>query len=173
MTRPSLLLGFTGLLLAVILVLEILPANGYVPGASPAALDSAERPATRPDAPPLDAWTDIVLSRPLFSPDRRPPASEAGPRLGLPRLAGTIGTGDAMLAIFQAEGGKAVTASTGAKVGDWTVAEITPGAVTLARGGSRATLRLRFADQKVSTPAPTRTEPMLLHEKRTNPFLQP
>jgi hypothetical protein len=129
-------------------------------------------------APPIAAWADIALARPLFAPNRRPPASAASPTEALPRLAGTIRFAQTALAIFQpaagaAPGGRPVVLGQGASVSGWIVGDITDGGVTLERGGRTEVLRLGYA----VTPTGMRKLPLravtVLHDKRTSVFLQP
>ena len=95
-------------LMAVLVALlgwESLPASG-----DSTEITSAVTPLTRaapPEAPPpVAAWTNVVLARPLFAQDRRPRPRAAGmpSRSGapdaLPRLAGTVRSNDTLMAIF-------------------------------------------------------------------------
>lgn len=152
----------------------------------PTSVDPAPMPApvtqtaAGPAAPPPIAdWTDIALARPLFAPDRRPVPGAAGAQDGLPRLTGIIRSDDAHLAIFAMPGatpdaaGKSLVVPQAAVVAGWVVSDIGDGAVTLTQGSRSALLRLSFTNVPVSAPAPpAKTGPVLLHEKRTSPFLQ-
>ena len=58
-------------------------------------------------------------------------------------------------------------------VAGWTVVDIMDGAVTLERAGRTVTLRLSYANQPASAHVAPPEALVLLHDKRTNPFLQP
>jgi hypothetical protein len=57
-------------------------------------------------------------------------------------------------------------------VGGWTVVDIMDGAVSLERDGRAVTLRLSYANKPAAVHA-VAPEIVVLHDKRTNPFLQP
>jgi hypothetical protein len=148
--------------------------------------------AAKPEAPPVAAWVDVVEARPLFAQDRRPQPQAAGtakapgPNDTLPRLAGTVRSDDSLLAIFApasiptakqgdapATEPKPIVVGPDGIVAGWTVVAIDDGAVTLERNGRTSTLTLTYANTPV---APSAAEPVtmvVLHEKRSNPFLQP
>jgi hypothetical protein len=163
-----------GLGLAGVLAIELLPAVAQT-APEPAVGVPVQPDAAAPaDAPPLAAWADISLGRPLFAPDRR--ASQAGPavREHMPRLAGTIRSGDSPLAIFEPEGnGKSLVLGRDGTVAGWTVADITDGAVTLVRAGRTDTLQLSYANRPVVARPNGPPAVVILHDKRTDPFLQP
>jgi hypothetical protein len=166
----------TSVLLAGALALE-LRSGDAVPDASPKPSGpSGPRNAALAEAPPVAAWTEAMLARPLFNPDRRPvPATRAGTgKSTLPRLAGTIRADRGALAIFQPTGGKPIVVGRGGVVADWTVSDITDGEVILLRGGSTTTLRTSYANLPVPSPQPvTAPQLLVLHERRSSPFLQP
>ncbi len=58
-------------------------------------------------------------------------------------------------------------------VAGWTVVDIVDAAVTLGRAGRTVTLRLSYANQPAPAHAAAPEALVLLHDKRTNPFLQP
>jgi hypothetical protein len=146
---------------------------------------------------PVAAWTDAVLARPLFARDRRPVAHEAGVRSSggvqdvLPRLAGTVRSSDGLVAIFvpggsapvdAAPGGSGVKAVPGEKpvvvgragmVAAWTVVDITDGSATLERDGRTVTVNLSFSNAPAEAHVVAPQALVLLHDKRTSPFLQP
>jgi hypothetical protein len=129
--------------------------------------------------PPVPAWTEIALARPLFAPDRRRPPNAPGARESLPRLTGTIRSDGTWRAIFAGAGAAAesparsVVVRNGDAIAGWTVAEIADGAATLERGGRRVTLRLSFGNAPVATLIEQPKGLVLLHDKHTSPFLQP
>jgi hypothetical protein len=152
----------------------------------PATADTATVPApvaaavtaTAATVPPVAAWADAALARPLFNRDRRPTPGAPGAHDGLPRLAGTIRSDESILAIFATPGAgpdtpsKSVVVHATDTVAGWTVADIADGAVTLERGSRSALVRVSFTDAPAPTPAgPAKLT--LLHDKRTSSFLQP
>jgi hypothetical protein len=104
---------------------------------------------------PLHHWVDIVLARPLFSPDRKPVGSLVTADAGLPRLAGIIASSNEAIAIFQpAAGGKPVVARHGEMVGGWQVTTISAEGVSLQKADSTVELRPRFNDSEAGSSAP-------------------
>jgi hypothetical protein len=143
-------------------------------------------------AAPVAPWTDAVLVRPLFARDRRPVAHEAGVRSSagmqevLPRLAGTVRSGDGLVAIFMPNGSapvdpaakavpveKPVVVGRAGMVAAWTVVDITDGSATLERDGRTVTLNLSFSNAPAEAHVVAPQALVLLHDKRTSPFLQP
>ena len=179
-TRRRLSWGVGGLVLCLTagVLAEAMPGSPE-PGASArvAAVDLPVATASAPDAPPIDDWATTALGRPLFVPDRRPEAAAAAAGDSLPRLSGIIRLPSSSLAIFQpASGdgaGKSIMVSTGADLSGWTVASITDGDVTLVRDGQIATLHLSFANLPVAPHHLGKGAVEVLHDKRSNPFLQP
>ena len=106
-----------------------------------AATQAAPQPVTSPaataTADPGEEWVKILLTRPLFDPQRRPEpgkgdaaASQAAP--GLPRLAGTVVGPEGQVAIFMAgNAAKPVVASKGTRLGAYLVRSVQPGRVTI------------------------------------------
>ena len=175
MRRSTALAAATSVLLAATLALE-LRAGDAVPGASTKPSPPSEpRNAALAEAPPVAAWTEAMLARPLFNPDRRPvPATMRAGKSTLPRLAGTIRADRGALAIFQPAGGKPIVVGRGGVVADWTVSDIADGEVVLLRGDSTTTLRTSYANLPVPSPQRvTAPQLLVLHDKRSNPFLQP
>jgi hypothetical protein len=140
---------------------------------------------------PVGAWTDAVLGRPLFAKDRRPLAHVAGVVAGvapevLPRLAGTVRSGDGMVAIFvpggtapadpaakAAPAEKPVVVGRAGMVAAWTVVDIADGSATLERDGRTVTLSLAYSNAPAEVHVVAPQALVLLHDKRTSPFLQP
>ena len=168
--------------LAALLIWECLPVAAD-PSTAPATIAAAARVVPQ-DTPPVTAWSEIVLARPLFALDRRPAPGAAGAQDGLPRLAGTIRSDADVLAIFAAPGAtvegaaKTLVVGRSGSVAGWTVAAIEDGAVTLERGARSAIVRVSFTNLAVAAvPAAAAAPPpgpnmVLMHEKRTSPFLQ-
>lgn len=91
----------------------------------------------------------------------------------MPRLTGTIFTDQGELAIFQPAEGKSVVLGRGATVAEWTVSEIADGLVTLQRDATITTLRISYANRPAA-PLPVAMQALVvLHDKRSNPFLAP
>jgi hypothetical protein len=174
MRRDTLLAAATGTLLAGILWLE-LQASGprYDAAAQSPVRTNAQSPALA-SAPPVTALAEAVLARPLFSRDRKPmPAAHAGAST-LPRLTGTIRTDSGVLAIFQPADGKPIVVGRGGAIAEWTISDIADGEVILQRGASTSTLHLSYANGPVSTVRPAAPPQVaVLHDRWTNPFLQP
>jgi hypothetical protein len=174
MNRRDGAVGAAGLVLAGILAIELLPAVAQIAPDLAAGVPARADAAVQADAPPLAAWADISLGRPLFTPARRAP--EAGPeaRDHMPRLAGTIRSDDSLLAIFEPDGnGKSMVLGRDGTVAGWTVADIADGAVTLVRAGRTDTLQLSYANRPAAVQPSGPPAVVVLHSKRTDPFLQP
>ena len=75
-------------LLAALLAWECLPTS-IDPAPSSTAMTLPAIP-TRAETPPIAAWSDAVLARPLFALNRRPAPGAAGADQAPPRLAGTV-----------------------------------------------------------------------------------
>lgn len=137
-------------------------------------------------AAPVATWVDAVLARPLFATDRRPkvlasgvPANRAGVPEVLPRLAGTVRSNDGLMAIFALAGTapsasqKPVVVGRDGIVAAWTVVDIIDGGATLERDGRIVTLHLSYSNAPVAPHVVAPEALVLLHDKRTSPFLQP
>jgi hypothetical protein len=154
------------------------PSVAPVAGVAPAAVVA-----------PVAAWTDAVLARPLFAQDRRPVVHVAGVVSGgapevLPRLAGTVRSGDGLVAIFVLGGSapvdakavpreKPVVVGRAGMVAAWTVVDIMDGSARLERDGRTVTLSLAYSNAPAEAHIVAPQALVLLHEKRTSPFLQP
>ena len=102
-------------------------------------------PPERRDQGAASALT--VLARPLFNPDRRPPAPPAAPTPppdSLPRLAGTLVGPGGKRAIF-ATGDKPAVVAEGNRIDAWTVQAISAGMVTLTGPDGPRVLHVSFA----------------------------
>ena len=124
----------------------VLPAPMVVPVASP-------RPAG-----PIPDLLAIALARPLFSPNRRPPATAAGRTTRLPRLAGTIVEADGTRLALFAQGDPARTLSVreGGRLQGLLVLGIAPGRVLADNGAGRVTILLTWDrdDRAPAAPVP-------------------
>jgi hypothetical protein len=80
-----------------------------------------------------EAWFRTVVSRPLFSPDRRPASVETHEVVhGLPRLTAIIMTDSRRSAIFASPlGGHATVVEVGSHIGDYEVRDIADAGVTV------------------------------------------
>jgi hypothetical protein len=125
------------------------PPPGRTRQAAPPAADAVAVPGD------LDGWLRMALARPLMSMTRRPAASadatDGGTDNGLPRLAGTIVSGDQAIAIFARPGpNKAVIVHKGGNVGGYTVTEILADRVVLEGPDGKQILRASFGPPFVS-----------------------
>jgi hypothetical protein len=170
--------------LAGLLGWECLPGPDDPSVVLPAAAPPVIVPAMA--AAPVATWVDTVLARPLFTTDRRPkllasgvPANRAGVPAVLPRLAGTVRSNNGLMAIFALTGTapnaaqKPVVVGRDGIVATWTVVDIIDGAVTLERDGRTMTLHLSYSNAPVAPHVVAPEALVLLHDKRTSPFLQP
>ncbi len=105
----------------------------------------------------LTAWRNEILSRPLFSPGRRP-AEAAGQHIsGLSRLTGIILTGTRRVAIFAGQGGGVpIIAEEGARLGPYEVQRITDTSVTVEGPEGVTVIRPVF---DAAAPAPAKPKP--------------
>ena len=142
--------------LAAVVGLELSSGVSIAPQvtAAPAPLAEAAPAAQRFEAPPEDAFDEIVL-RPLFFESRRPfvpppadaAAAEAPPAEALAvELVGTLVTDQGRAALVQPEGGEAVWRRKGEKIAGWELRKIESDQITLRLGDETTTLTLR-ADQ--------------------------
>lgn len=99
------------------------PAAPFVRAGTVDATVSPEQHAT---------WFQEIVARPLFSPDRRPTATDAHSVRGLPRLTGIIVNGTRRIAIFAAaSGGAGTVVEAGSRVGAYEVKDVTDAGVTV------------------------------------------
>jgi len=76
-----------------------------------------------------EAWSKLVLARPLFEPSRRPPAASrvsTSSTLNTPRLSGIMVTPEGREVIFVGSDGKSVILHEGGSIDGYTVQTITP-----------------------------------------------
>ncbi|MCF4164783.1 hypothetical protein L2U69_03910 [Zavarzinia compransoris] len=114
------------------------------PGTEAPAGGAAPLPeAAAADFMPAAGERAAILARPLFAPDRRPPADD-GPAADADMFQ-VIGIGtaaDAATALLRGPGGAALRVLPGQSVAGWRVEAIAPGAVTLTRGDRRLVLEV-------------------------------
>ena len=137
----------------------VVATSPLAPVATPAAGPDRAAPLAAtfptPAAPPLAAFRG-TLERPPFAPSRRPPPPEmppaaertepppASPPDGL-RIIGFMsasGGAKARVLMRAGDGGEAVWLQAGATIGEWRVASIGDGTVTLERDGRTHVLRI-------------------------------
>ncbi|MBV9653231.1 MAG: hypothetical protein JOZ42_01575 [Acetobacteraceae bacterium] len=109
----------------------------------------APAPASAPEqyAVHRREWVDTILSRPLFSPTRRPPPAVASGASGpgdLARLTGVLVNRSEKRAIFAGEGGRQIVAEEGTRIGAYEVRTIEPGQVTVLGPDGQRTIRPAF-----------------------------
>jgi len=163
MADPALLLRLALVgALAGALVAEVASAPAPIVLAGPttpvsrAAPQAASRPAGQD---PIAAEVAAMLARPLFRVDRRPPrrpdgAPAAGPHeAGLPRLSGILVSADQARAIFEG-GSKPLVAHVGDRLGDYTIAAIATGSVTLDGPQGTQTIVPSFDRDRTPPPPP-------------------
>jgi hypothetical protein len=93
----------------------------------------------------LAVWRDQIVSRPLFSPERRLAKQTTRSVSGLSRLTGIIMTGTSRVAIFAAEsGGNPIIVEEGARVGGYDVRQITDTSVTVSGPDGMTVIRPNF-----------------------------
>lgn len=156
MTRPRILWVCAALLACVVAAELSWPDAGTdAPPPPRAAAAPAPRAVRPPDA--TGEWVDALLARPPFAVDRRPVAGAAvatGPAAPLPRLAGILVNGNERSALFATEGGRAVVAREGAKLGVFAVRTIHADGVLVDGPDGPRTLRPSFAKLDSTVPPP-------------------
>ena len=133
-------------------------ASAGRPAPARVALASVAEPAGQ-----HDAWFKETVSRPLFSPDRRPIGPEARTIRGLPRLTGIIVDGTRRVALFAApQGGRPTVAEAGSHIGAYEVQEVADAGVVVLGPEGTTLIRPLFDPAPASpprTPVPPRPEP--------------
>lgn len=120
-------------------------------GAQPLPAGSdASVPVAATGPAPADSsasWRATALARPLFSPDRRPPADpSAAGALGRPRLAGVIGGPSGRRAVLVPAGGEPPRIlAQGERLGPYEIRRIDPNSIELAGPGGLETVGLAYA----------------------------
>jgi hypothetical protein len=179
------LLGFGCLLFGAVIFFE-LSADGVEPHAKveippPSPAVTAERTAGRPK---IDELADAALSRPLFSPTRRPPDQAPGESTAVQDIAGKRLTGiivdpDRKLAVFAVSGGKPLILTIGDTVDGWHIESISPGEVSLSGPGGTRSLQPKSDPSlvrqavAVATPAPPPPSPNPAPETPPRGRMQP
>jgi hypothetical protein len=150
-------------LLGLVLLAELRP-GGNDGGALPAV--PLPRGAAAMADPDVQGWTQTILARPLFNPDRRP-SGVAGGNAGLPRLSAIlIGRGMAC-AIFAADGQKPLVVQPGGLVDGDRVRSISADQVVLLTAAGLVTLRPQFAKGTAPAAAPRLSVPSVPRSPKT------
>ena len=135
--------------LAVLLVLEWLPAAPPPPVKPLVTPHVATADNGEADARDTGEWADTILARPLFVPGRKPPRTTPGQRAanlsGLPRLSGIMITGSGRRAIFAPDGGKPLVLGEGANLDDSTIKAIHADRVIITGPKGEIVLRPTYA----------------------------
>jgi general secretion pathway protein N len=153
------LLALSGIVASEIMARQSTPDRPSIPTAP---ISARQWPNPIEAANQIDGILRDTLARPIFSPDRRPVASNARVTSGLPRLTGIVVTGPQKTAIFASPpGGRPITAEEGGHVGAYEVVEITTAGVTISGPDGTKVITPIF-DPAASPPAkrtlPARTE---------------
>jgi hypothetical protein len=150
-----------GLTIAMALVL-VAELTAGTDGAAPRSPSVVPAPKTRASVTErlVDGWANTVLSRPLFSADRRPESVDTGHTHALARLSGIIISGDSRSAIFAAKGQKPTIVSEGGEVGGYRLLHISYDSVELDGLSGTLTLHPQFPlPTSAAAPAPVRPVP--------------
>lgn len=136
--------------LSAILAWEVGAFAPVQPAVAPPPHVSVAAATVSPSVPDrTNEWVNAILTRPLFSPDRKPAAagsvSSAAAVGALPRLSGILVGPFGRRAIFASEGSKPMVVGEGGQVSDWTVRVIDTGAVRLTGPGGEQVLHPSFA----------------------------
>ncbi len=132
--------------------------------------------ASRLPLPSLQTWVPVILSRPLFSANRRPsPKTAAGTTdakvTALPRLAGVLVSSSGRSAIFAGpQGGKPITATEGNRIGAFLVQVIEAGRVTVLGPNGPLTVHPAFDSTKAPEQPVVPPSPMANHREMQELF---
>lgn len=126
------------------------PGPDTLPAARLAPVPAAAGVAGPADVP-VGAWVLAALTRPLFSPNRRPATAAvaiADAPAGLPRLTGILVTEAGRRAIFAAPsaGARGTVLAEGGSLGAWRVEAIRSSDVTVAGPEGRRTVRPAYSE---------------------------
>jgi len=116
-------------------------------------------------SPRVDELVATTLSRPLFSPTRRPAERAApdrpvvDPELTNVRLTGIVIEPDRHIAIFAVQGAKPLVRSEGETVNDWHLDAIAPREVTVTGPAGTTTLEPKADPNLVRTAQPAQPAP--------------
>jgi hypothetical protein len=134
--------------LSLALILEWLPASPLPPVKPAAAPHVVTAASGEADARDTGDWAETILTRPLFTPGRKPPRNAPGQHIaaanGMPRLSGIMITAAGKRAIFAPEGGKPLVLAEGAALEDSTITAIRPDRVIVTGPKGELVLRLAY-----------------------------
>jgi hypothetical protein len=162
-------LGIALLALSSIVALEIIGRQSTPDRLSSrtAPVSARQSPNTIEPANQIDGMLRDILARPVFSPDRRPAASNARVTNGLSRLTGIVVTGSQKTAIFASPtAGRPVIAEEGGHVGAYEVVEITRAGVTVSGPDGTKVITPIF---DLAAPPPAKPTPPARTEKPKAP----
>ena len=114
----------------------------------------------------VEAWTETILDRPLFTPSRRPPATAAGPGTsgpGFPRLTGIIIMPQQREAIFAMPGKtQPIEVRAGSRLNGVLIKSIEPGWVVVVDAAGARMIRPSFATGTASAAVATPSSPVMI-----------
>ena len=150
--------------IALVLAAASLAAAAPVPSAPMAVPVASPRPAG-----PVAVLLAITLARPLFSPNRRPPATATGRTPRLPRLTGTIvEAGGTRLALFaQGDPAQTLPVREGGRLQGLLGLGIAPGRVLADDGTGRVTILLTRDRDDRAPPAPVSAPVVMTKDPRS------
>lgn len=145
-----------GILLCVAIVLEV-AAWQQQPFGNTSAQVAAPRQGIEPrmslQSDQQGSWFQLIISRPLFSPDRKPIGPDALSVHGLPRLTGIVVTDSHRIAIFAGSSGShPIVVEAGSRLGAYDVRDITDAGVTVIGTEGTTLIRPSFSAAPASTP---------------------
>lgn len=151
-------------LVAVVVLEDNFVSNSFDPAASRTRAESTAANLVPPDQDDQrEKWLSTALARPLFTPDRRPPAAAVpiAASADIPRLSGILVTPFGRSAIFAPpNSSKPMVVTEGTVLGPYTVKAITPDEVTVV--GPSGARSLRPAFDPASAPVGRGPGPMMV-----------
>jgi hypothetical protein len=156
-TPAILLVAATGLVATLAWELGAFDSSRMRIAPHPRAVVATAAPDPAPDH--TSEWIATILARPVFSPDRRPPAeiaSTPGMRIAdeLPRLSGVLVGPFGRSAIFAVDGRKPLVVDVGGHIDAWTVRTIDADTVQLSGPRGARTLHPSFASSPAGAADP-------------------
>lgn len=149
---PALLVPVLGALALVQLALP----SGEAPVASPAVARLALPPM--PEPPAQVTLPTVLAQRGLFATGSGASGGPSAPvdPLGGIRIAGTVREGRALRAVIQWPGGRISYAGIGSRLGDWSIAALTPSAARLS--GPAGSMTVAYGSQPSILPPASEEE---------------
>lgn len=130
--------------LALLLLIELLPGNATPPHSISPALPGKSAQLAEAN---ISGWTQTILARPLFNPNRRPTASDDAGGDGLPRLSAIIIGQGITSAIFAIPGQKPLVVEMGGTVNGDKVKSINADSVVLLTANGPIRIRPQFIER--------------------------